>query len=346
MSGSKQHILPRFLLQGFASRIRRKEYYCWIFRREAEPFETNIRNVLVCNKFYEDVRGVSADGVITALERRLAGCVDRLRQEKSSIRIAGLDIPELVVHLMVRTRFLRDMVFQLLWIGVESLLEQMRDPKVFSKVVLNSLRSDPKILEEFIGRYPLSQEQRLRLYRLAVQNLPQLAEEMEPQFQRGIDVLIDMLKEHLDKIKRDAHIKSLLKSVAPESRLSMLKGLNWFLVVSNDVPLILGDFGPLYEIEGKRRFMALPDKDDKIKAVYLPLSNKHLIVGSEDDVLTYIDFEQVNFRVSECSYECFVSSSKSSRKYSVLLGQNAYILPDSTACEIVFELLRESNLRG
>jgi len=251
----------------------------------------------------------------------------------------------MVVHFMVRTRFLREMVSQFLWAGVENLLEQIRDPKVFSKVVINSLRSDPKILEEAIGRYPLSKEQRLRLYSLAVQNLPQLIEKNEPQFQTGIDVIIDMLRKHLDQIKRDAHIKSLLKSIAPEFRLSMLNKLNWFLLVSNEVSVILGDFGPLYEIEGERRFTALPDKDDKIKAVYLPLSDKHLIIGSADDVLPHIDFEQVNCRVSECSNECFISSSKSSQKYSVFLGQNAYILPKSIVHEIVLELLRESNLR-
>ncbi len=302
-------------------------------------FEANIRSVLVCNKFYGDEADLSADGIITNIEPRLAGCVDELRQIKSSMRIAGPEVPELIVHLMVRTRFLRDMVSQFLWAGVERLLEKMKDPEVFNRVVLNSLRNDPKILEESIGRYPLSQEQRRRLYKLALQNLPKSVEEMGPQFQEGIDVVIGMLKERLDQIKKDAHVKALLKSVAPESRLATLRGLNWSLVVSNNGGFILGDFGPLYEIEGKRRFMALPDKDDKVRAVYLPLSNKHLVVGSEDDVIPHIDFEQINCHVSECSYECFISSSRSSQKYSVFLGKNAYVLPDSAAHEIIHELL-------
>jgi hypothetical protein len=52
MAGDRQHILPRFLLKGFASRIEGEKIYTWVYPRNSPPVEANIRKVGVEKHFY------------------------------------------------------------------------------------------------------------------------------------------------------------------------------------------------------------------------------------------------------------------------------------------------------
>jgi hypothetical protein len=69
MAGNRQHIFPRFLLKGFASRVAGREVFAWVYRKEAKVFETNIINIGVEKNFYGREGDVSADAEITNLER-------------------------------------------------------------------------------------------------------------------------------------------------------------------------------------------------------------------------------------------------------------------------------------
>jgi len=44
MAGIRQHILPRFLLKGFASKVVGQEVFTWVYREEGKFFESNIIN--------------------------------------------------------------------------------------------------------------------------------------------------------------------------------------------------------------------------------------------------------------------------------------------------------------
>src|SRR5205814_10074769 len=68
MAGVRQHIIPQFLLKGFASRTTSKAAFTWVYRKRAPPFETNIINVTVEGKFYDKDAETSADDLITDLE--------------------------------------------------------------------------------------------------------------------------------------------------------------------------------------------------------------------------------------------------------------------------------------
>lgn len=45
MAGIRQHILPRFLLKGFASRVQDKKIFTCVYRKGGPQFETTIENV-------------------------------------------------------------------------------------------------------------------------------------------------------------------------------------------------------------------------------------------------------------------------------------------------------------
>jgi hypothetical protein len=114
MSGSRQHELPRFLTNGFASRIVRKtnkddSVFVWVYRRNTEPFESNTSNVGVGGKFYDD-GVVSVDDEITDLEGRFANCLNQLRESHDGSPVTNSVFLDFVVHLTSRTKHLRDSI--------------------------------------------------------------------------------------------------------------------------------------------------------------------------------------------------------------------------------------------
>lgn len=346
MAGLRQHILPRFLLEGFASRPRGKQVYCWVFQKDKGPFETNIVNVAVQRNFYGGKQELSADNEITEFETQVVKPVKKLRQKKCSTRISGKVIPEFIAHLTARTKFIRDAALSNINCFCDWFFEQLSEPRTFHRFVLNFLSNNPKMLENDINEafkhYPLSQAKKSQLYQLAREQLPHFLRTQQKEFGVAIKALSEMIKEQLPFIAKKSHIKSLLKGVAPQFRVEPLKTLDWYLIVSKQTNLILGDFGPLSKIEGGR-YKALPDKDDKVGAVFLPISNRNLIVGIKSQEMPEINFEEVNCRISECSYEYFISSFNDShtKEYSKSIAQKAYILSDSELQEIISEACRD-----
>jgi len=69
MAGKRHHILPRFLLKGFASRVQGEGVFSVVYRKDGKPFETNIEKISVEKHFYGKEGEISADEEITDLER-------------------------------------------------------------------------------------------------------------------------------------------------------------------------------------------------------------------------------------------------------------------------------------
>lgn len=69
MAGTQQHVLPRFLQKGFASRVKGEQVFTYVYRKGSDkPFEANTANVGVEKYFYETESGISADDEITNLD--------------------------------------------------------------------------------------------------------------------------------------------------------------------------------------------------------------------------------------------------------------------------------------
>jgi len=68
MAGNRQHFIPQFLLKGFASRKARSNLFCWVYRKNIKPFETNITKIGVERKFYVESEDTTLDESITGAE--------------------------------------------------------------------------------------------------------------------------------------------------------------------------------------------------------------------------------------------------------------------------------------
>jgi Protein of unknown function (DUF4238) len=112
MAGIRHHILPRFLLKGFASKVIGQEVFTWVYRKEGKFFEANIVNVDVQKHFYGKEGELNVDDEITDVERGFAILLDELRRKENAYEIRDSKMAEFVGHLSSRTKHLRDSLIE------------------------------------------------------------------------------------------------------------------------------------------------------------------------------------------------------------------------------------------
>lgn len=108
MAGVRQHILPRFLLKGFASKMDGQEVFTWVCRKGGNIFEANIKNVAVEKHFYTGPGEINVDDEITEIERGFALLLDELRQKNDGFEVQILGCPSSLFISAAELSTLRD----------------------------------------------------------------------------------------------------------------------------------------------------------------------------------------------------------------------------------------------
>ena len=165
MAGTRHHVLPRFLLRGFASRVVGKEVFAWVHRKTEGVFETNIANVGVEKHFYGREGELNVDEEITDIEGDSARLLDRLRRQDDGYEILDPEIAEFVGHLSSRTKHLRDSLIETTSVLTNILTSYLADPNNFKSWILEYYKRHPdvisKALDDAFGKIQLPRHQRL-----------------------------------------------------------------------------------------------------------------------------------------------------------------------------------------
>lgn len=343
MAGQRQHILPRFLLRGFRSRTSGDQTYTWVQRKGEPPFESNILNVSVGRKFYEGSQE-DVDEDITTLENRFAPIIERLRQESSSRTISLSEIPEFIVHLLIRTKNLRDSFLDASHFLFMGLMAHLENPEHLRALVRRTVLQKPKWFREAVEqerkKSGLSRNQLERHY-------PNLERQIFAQFENTLEestsfiaALRESVKSRLEEAIKDGHLKALAKTLVPESRLKGYQNYKWHLLVLDAPNLILGDAGPIHQVG--QDFKALPDKDDIIVSIYLPIGERHLLAGSLSHSIPSVDPGLVNTGQATCAREYIVGPSHATvERYKNVIGLRGFILSDDDLGKILQAFLSE-----
>jgi hypothetical protein len=135
------------------------------------------------------------------------------------------------------------------------------------------------------------------------------------------------LQARLPAAVKHGHVTALAKAAVPEPRAIEYRKFHWFLITPTESDLILGDLGPFTAIRPRKRFKLLPEQGDVLEAVYLPISSRHLIVGSAEDISPAIDTRELNTAIASCSREFFIGSQRDlGHEYAIHVGENAYLI--------------------
>jgi hypothetical protein len=351
MAGIRHHILPRFLLKGFASKVVGQEVFTWVYRKEGKIFEANIINVGVEKHFYGKEGELNVDDEITDVERGFAILLDELRRNDNAYEIHNPKMAEFVGHLSSRTKHPRDSLIETTGVLTNILTSYLADQNRFRSWILEYYKRHPEVmkkgLDDALQKMQLPRHQKLILKQRMLMILrPELVvSQMDkdiPQYALMFSALGPMLLEKIPVMAKEGHIKTLAKSLIPEPRVEDYRKLNWF-VCKSDEPLILGDVGCLFEVAGKKKFISLSGKEDDLKNIYLPISSDTLVVGAASIAMPQVDFKSINENSAKISREFFVcrKSFPDMQQLLTILGTEAEIFSNDEIEQLVREVILE-----
>jgi hypothetical protein len=332
MASTNEHYIPRFLLRGFASSKKGTETYTFLFRRGLEPLETNIRNVGAEFEFYTGDR--SADKALQSLESQLAKCIARLRDATRETQVTDSIIPELVVHVMLRNKCLREAMLRLVKKTTAVIKDRIQNPETLPKYLRAAISQRPvefvAAFQEGARRAKINPEWSLKMFDYALRNPSVLSalsssEEVDKYFEN----IGRFLSANFPELLKASHIEGLINTTLPKQWVEAIEDWNWCLMIRDRGTFILGDVGPMFKVLGSALYKTIPSGLHEYEFGYLPISDTHLLVGFAED-LCDVDAEEINIASAAGSSEFFVSSRNTHRKskYREVLGSNIDLIPD------------------
>lgn len=349
MAGDRQHILPQFLLKGFASRIEGKEIYTYVYRKGEKPFETNIKNATVGRNFYEIKGELSVDGDITEFEGKYAPFLDEIRSSSQKNEIFDPRVANLITHIVTRTKHIRDSCRESLEFLFLKLSEYFLDFDNVKSAILNNPKFIMDFMEEKIDNYIAPQVEKDTLRQMIPLIYPAFLDTQKVEMREMVLEYIKIMKKVSPNAIKQGHIKGLSQNLIPERRIDAYLMLHWFLIDSK-FPLILGDIGCMFEFFTGKIFRSIDFGEDEIRNVFLPISDKKLLLGTSRDTIPHIDINIINEEIAKCSREFLISSKWSNDILSLvpLIGSESAFISneelEQTANEIIQDYKAELKL--
>jgi hypothetical protein len=346
MAGNKQHILPRFLLKGFASRIDGEKKYTWVYPKNSPPVEANIRKVCVEKHFYGKQGELSVDEDITKFENEYAPFLDELRECTGQIEIFDPRVPNLITHLVTRTKHFRDSYRESVEFLIEKMGEYFSDFNNLKEAILSTILNKPEMtrdaIEEGFRDHPELKPFENIIRPLFPTMFLSLFDAQKADNQLFIEYFFENINNKLPKLMKDGHIKALLKGLTPEPRVEDYNQLKWYLYNTDD-SLILGDIACLSEVSGSIKYKSFTFNDDEIINIFLPISDTKLLIGTSSDIIPQVKIENINEAIAKCSREFFIYSKNCQNITSLipLIGKESEIISEQEIKHMVNEIILE-----
>lgn len=342
MSGKRQHFIPRFLQEGFASHKAEDAVFTWVYRKDRPPFNTNIINVGVEGLFYTEEEDTLADDLITKAEGPLSVLVQELRNSTPG-DISDARVPELIAHLESRTRHVRQSVMQTGGYLISRMLDFVGDQDFFVHYLERKFHNDPSLLRESFSKELLQQG----LPQSMLEPMMKIANPLIPFFMAQLKPMLPIMAAGLRKVViekvpewvKSGHIRALKETAPPELKIQRYKELAYYILTVEDDSLILGDSAVLFKVEGPKPNKVLLEKDDTLRCIFLPLSPHTLLVGACDDTAPVVS--QLRQALARCSLEYFIAHKPSDENNLLReqIAEEAYPLTKEQMEELIAEIM-------
>ena len=340
MAGRRHHILPRFLLKGFAKEVRSEQIYTWEYAKGRRPLPANINNVGVEGDYYGSPSDdVQADAAITELERTYGSLVEGLRTIPAG-PVRDLRVASFVAHLSARTKNLR-LAFQE---GADQLMEELGNLAGDEDRLVDVLR--PKIVNEAYLRTEVLKQvpQKLTpaMERQLMPMMRPLAErfllENKGQIARQMALAIQLLRGAIAQTAATGQNRAMLRFDGETPKAKLWEQLHWRTETRTE-PLLLGDSGCLFALEGDPQLHPYPEDPKNIATLYLPLTKGLLLVGSARRDAPAADTATLNEAAACCSRYFYASAlgPEQHGHFQPLIGTRAVFFSRDRIAEIARE---------
>lgn len=295
MSGRRHHILPRFLMKGFATHCKKNFYSYVTEKNKKESFHRNINKISVEKDFYRIKGSNTPDDLVTDLENSfLSNFIEELRGLKKTQVIDPMKSAVFFSHIMIRTKSLRESLLSLTDKFPQCIKNQFSDHRNCRKFIKANINAWLVGIPECNKRGLISK----------IEQMPD-------------SVLCDILRTGFDRffpnltgkvqlqIVEDTFDKVYSSSPVPEERVKKYETYSWNVYYNIDSNFILSDSGCVV-IKKNGEVSFFDDAPQEVKALILPISSQHLLIGTKDGGnLEYV--RGINEKSASCSFNYFIS---------------------------------------
>jgi hypothetical protein len=327
MVEDRYNLLPTSLLEGFVRRATGKQKSTFLYRKGEKAFETNIINLGI-------------DSGSTHLEDEFASLLDRLRETREHNGILKSGISEFIQHILAQTCHIRNRLRQSPEFLFEKLYEFILDVDNLPILILNN----PELIKKHFDRAS-AYVPALKFYKGILQLQPSALIAFLNKYRAMTEMAMQTFAakyktEIIEKLQRNP----LKVSPVSELQLQNYQSLQW-LICESENSLILGDAGCLFETAGAKRFKPVPDKDDVIKNIFLPISRNQMLIGTSLSSTPQVDYKLLNEITAKCSEKFFVCSENSFEHNRLIpfIGKQSEILSKKELEQFLTEMADESD---
>lgn len=295
MSGRRHHILPRFLMKGFATH-KKKNFYSYVTEKnKKEPCHRNINNINVEKDFYRIKGSNVPDDLVTDLENSLlSNFAEELRKINKTQTIDAKQSAVFFSHIMIRTKSLRESLLSLTDKFPQCIKNQFSDHQNCRKFIKANINAWLVGIPECNKRDLISK----------IEQIPDAV--LCDILRTGFDRFLPNFTEKVQlQIVEDTFDKVYSSSPVPEERAKKYETYSWNVYYNIDSNFILSDSACVV-IKKNGDVSFFDDAPEEVKALILPISSQHLLIGTKDGSnLEYL--RGINEKSASCSFNFFIS---------------------------------------
>ncbi len=345
VAGKRHHTIPQFLQRGFASSGEGAAARIWMYRKGHPGRQVGIADTAVERFFYGDPSDPELDEAITRLEYEYVPLIDDLRSRGNGELIRSTLIPEMVAHLAVRTRYIRQYSIRTVTELTDQIAQELRREGTATRHVMEAIERPGPEREKIEtaafahggadGVSLVKSPKGRRLIEAHLRNNQGFPHAIDAD----IDEFVAEMKRQLPEAIRGAMNAAMLNNLRLPIRADSYRKLRWHVVFVKDC-VLLGDTVIVAETAGQRRFKPLDDRGDHIHRIYLPIAADRLLVGSHGRECPKISERELNQVLARCSYEFFLSSIQLGAESTEELGKWSGLLSERELKKIRRELIK------
>jgi hypothetical protein len=330
MAGNRQHILPRFLQRGFCINPKNKKCFVYRFSKDKkDPVYVSISNNGLQKKYYTEENDYAIDNLITDVEPNIALYINNLRAITINSEIDSKKCAEIMVHLMVRSNYIRDTLLDSFPKLFEEIKQRTITKQLYLQFLIEGIQANPKVIKNsFYHILPisLSQKEKDIYINSIIQNTNNLTHILLSNIDQSFDAHhreIDNFIARKALIVKKAHLDAISKTISNKALHEKYINFNWSVQIEKNNSFILGDIGPISYVDKESIYLPsfFSSLDDTTK-IYLPISNTHIIVGEKTNANNSILVNEINEAIALCCHNYFISSLEDRMKLKKLIGIN------------------------
>lgn len=310
MAGYRHHYLPRFLQKGFKTRKTSKNVYTFVVKKETY-FESSLMGIGMEKYFYSKEKESELDDAITEEEQSYQLFINSLREQDNNIKLDDNKCKRFIVHMLIRNKYIRKSFEEAANVIVKSTKEELSDPEKMKEFLIFRIKKNPEILREIIREELIRLNPKGFSHKIIEEKIESLLTENLAKLLNNIDSkeTFELYMSGIGPTSKAGHIKGLELSLSPKKHQERLSSLVWSLEVLDKKTYILGDVGPLFQFCPNLEFKNYLFSNEDINAVYLPISDRHMIIGRRkgNDIL---DSKRINNETIMLSQEYIITSNK------------------------------------